>query len=158
LHGGPRESGQFLLCVLLVLQDCNGVSHKIHAGKTHSSSIQLCTRYQCPEHPCRYARIHSPLASHSHDSNCVLWIRIDLCLENSIDCIGLGTETRWLIVTVAHELGIVYYHHRCFKRHDGRRGRGRNQNKRRNQAQAQADAYFTFKLTAVMIFATILNL
>ena len=58
-----------------------------------------------------------PLACHGHDTDGVLRIRIDFCLEYSVDCIGLRLEAGWLVVPIPHVFRVVNNHHGRFQRH-----------------------------------------
>ena len=58
-----------------------------------------------------------PFVSHGHEADGVFWVGVDLCLEDGIDCVGLGIESRRRVVAIPHVLGIVDDHHRRFERH-----------------------------------------
>lgn len=55
--------------------------------------------------------------SHSHETDSVFWVGVDLCLEDGVDGVGLGIESGRRVVTIPHVFGIVYDHHRRFERH-----------------------------------------
>lgn len=61
----------------------------------------------------------APFTGHGHDADSVFGIGVDLCLEDSVNGVGLSIEARWMVVAVAHILRIIDNHHCGFQRHFG---------------------------------------
>lgn len=61
----------------------------------------------------------APLPCHSHDTNCVFRIGVNLRLKYGVHGVGLRVEAGWWVVPVPHEFRVVNNHHRRFERHRG---------------------------------------
>ena len=66
-------------------------------------------------------RGYIPFPSRSHNTHCILRIRIRLGLKDHIHRIRLGVEACRLVIAIPHVLRVVDDHYCGFERHGGRR-------------------------------------
>lgn len=66
---------------------------------------------------------HAPLAGRGHEADGVLWVGVDLGLEEGCDGVGLCAESVWVVVAIAHVLRVVDEDDGCFERHRGGGGK-----------------------------------
>ena len=117
-----RETSSQLTCATLIpvdmlaapasLELCKAVKTRprsfVKVTRTSGLEGEMCMRSEVSiQYTYAVALLNRPLASHGHQSDFILWIRVDLGIEEDIDCIGLRFPPRRGIVSIAHPLRVV---------------------------------------------------
>jgi hypothetical protein len=60
-----------------------------------------------------------PLTAHAHEANRGLGISLHDMLEDDVHCVGLGFESRWLVISIPTAFAVVHDNHHRLQNHLG---------------------------------------